>query len=251
MLPWVLKNALLTGRAAAFDQHSWLVDDIFVRTPTRKAFHMHTEPPAIASPTGPWLHQVTLDDLAAHGWSQQNRFLPEELTVALAAECRALAASGVLDLAAVGRGAAQTLRPEIRGDRTHWLEAGQSEACDRYQRIMETLRLALNRAFFLGLDNYESHFALYAPGASYSRHLDRFRDDDLRTVSVVIYLNPDWLPGQGGALRLHPQGEPARDIVPLGSRLVLFLSADMLHEVLPASCERLSLAGWFRRRALS
>lgn len=238
-------------KAAAFDQHSWLVDDIFVRTPTRKAFQMLTEPPASASPTGPWLHQITLDDLATHGWSQQNQFLPEELTLALASECRALAASGALDFAAVGRGAAQTLRPEIRGDRTRWLEAGQSDACDRYRGIMETLRLALNRAFFLGLDNYESHFALYAPGASYSRHLDRFRDDDLRTVSVVIYLNPGWLPEQGGALRLHPQGEQARDIVPLGSRLVLFLSADMLHEVLPATCERLSLAGWFRRRAVS
>lgn len=210
---------------------------------------MHIDSPAIPSPTGPWLHQLTLDDLAMHGWSQQNEFLPLELTLALAAECRVLAASGALEFAAVGRDAAKALRPEIRGDQTQWLEAGQSDACDHYQQIMETLRLALNRAFFLGLDNYESHFAVYAPGASYRQHLDRFRDDDLRTISVVIYLNPDWRPEQGGALRLHPQGEPARDIVPLGSRLVLFRSADMLHEVLPATCERLSLAGWFRRRA--
>ena len=210
---------------------------------------MLTDAPAIPVPAGPWLHQLTLDDLAAHGWSQQNHFLPLELTLALAEECRALADSGVLDFAAVGRGTAQMLRPEIRGDQTRWLEDGQSDACDRYRQIMETLRLALNQAFFLGLDNYESHFALYAPGASYSKHLDRFRDDDLRTVSAVIYLNPGWLPGQGGALRLHPQGAPVRDIAPMGSRLVLFLSADMLHEVLPATCERLSLAGWFRRRA--
>ncbi|MES2257027.1 MAG: 2OG-Fe(II) oxygenase [Pseudomonadota bacterium] len=210
---------------------------------------MHEVSPAIPFTTGPWLHQLTLDNLSTYGWSQQNQFLPQDLTVALAAECRALAAGGVLDFAAVGRGAAQALRPEIRGDQTLWLEAGQSDACDRYQQIMETLRVALNRAFFLGLDNYESHFALYAPGASYRRHIDRFRDDDLRTVSAVIYLNPDWLPEQGGVLRLHPQGEPSLDIMPFGSRLVLFLSADMLHEVLPATCERLSLAGWFRRRA--
>ncbi|SFV11243.1 2OG-Fe(II) oxygenase [Pseudoduganella namucuonensis] len=224
-------------------------DDIVVHTPIRKAFQMHTDTPAIPSSTGPWLHQLTLDDLATHGWSRQNHFLPRELTLALAAECRVLAAGGALGFAAVGRGTGQTLRPEIRGDRTLWLEAGQSDACDLYRRIMETLRLALNRAFFLGLDDYESHFALYAPGASYSRHLDRFRDDDLRIVSAVIYLNPDWLPGQGGALRLHPPGEPARDVVPLGSRLVLFMSAEMPHEVLPATRERLSLAGWFRRRA--
>jgi SM-20-related protein len=237
------------AEAAAFDQHSWLVDAIFVRTPTRKAFQMHTDRPATPSPTGPWLHQSTLDDLAEHGWSQQNHFLPQELTRALAAECRALAASGALAFAAVGRGAAQEVRADIRGDRTKWLEEGQSDACDRYRTIMETLRVALNQAFFLGLDNYESHFALYAPGASYRQHLDRFRDDDLRSVSAVIYLNPDWLPEQGGALRLSPAGAAVRDIVPVGSRLVLFLSADMLHEVLPATCERLSLAGWFCRRA--
>lgn len=210
---------------------------------------MLIESPAVPFLARPRLHQRTLDDLAVYGWSQQNEFLPRELTAALAAECRALAAGGALGFAAVGRGATQSLRPDQRGDRTMWLEAGQSLACDRYQHIMEMLRISLNRTFFLGLDNYESHFSLYAPGTSYSRHLDRFRDDDLRTVSAVIYLNQDWLPDRGGALRLHPQGELARDIAPLGSRLVLFLSADMLHEVLPADSERLSLAGWFRRRA--
>lgn len=199
-----------------------------------------------AAPDG--LHQLTLDGLALHGWSQQNLFLSHDLTLALAAECRAGAAAGALALAAVGRGAAQAVRADVRGDRILWLEAGQSAACDSYLLVMETLRLALNREFFLGLDSYESHYALYTPGAAYRKHLDRFRDDDLRTVSVVIYLNPDWLPEQGGALRLHPLDAPTRDIAPMGSRLVLFLSADMPHEVRPATRDRLSLAGWFRRR---
>ncbi|MEO6918449.1 MAG: 2OG-Fe(II) oxygenase [Collimonas sp.] len=194
------------------------------------------------------LQLLMTGDLAEHGWSQQNIFLPAELTVELAEECRALELSGALNHAAVGRGAAQAVRAEIRGDQILWLKAGQSSACDRYLQIMETLRLILNRKLFLGLDEYESHFAFYTPGSFYQTHLDRFRDDDSRTVSVVIYLNPDWLPEQGGALRLHPEGQPAQDISPIGSRLVLFLSADMLHEVLPATRDRLSLAGWFRRR---
>ncbi len=75
---------------------------------------------------------------------------------------------------------------------------------------MEALRQILNRELFLGLEEYESHFALYAPGAFYRAHLDRFRDDDKRTVSVVLYLNDDWLPEHGGALRLHPQGGAQR-----------------------------------------
>jgi len=36
------------------------------------------------------------------------------------------------------------------------------------------------------------------------------------------------------------------DIYPRDGRLVLFLSADFEHEVLPAARERLSVAGWFR-----
>ncbi|RBA24269.1 2OG-Fe(II) oxygenase [Herminiimonas fonticola] len=188
------------------------------------------------------------DDLTEHGWSQQNCFLTEELTIALAAECHLLNDDGAMKLAGVGRGDDQAVRPTIRGDQIAWLKAGQSIACDRYLQIMENLRVALNRTLFLGLDEYESHFAFYSPGASYLKHLDRFRDDDSRTVSVVIYLNPDWLPEQGGALRLHPEGKCSEDITPTGSRLVLFMSADMLHEVLPATRDRMSLAGWFRRR---
>lgn len=187
-------------------------------------------------------------DLTAHGWSQQNFFLPQELTIALAAECHVLNDGGGMRFAGVGRGGDQAVRPTIRGDQIAWLKVGQSPACDRYLQIMENLRVALNRTLFLGLDEYESHFAFYSPGTSYLKHLDRFQDDESRTVSVVIYLNPDWLPEQGGALRLHLEGLSTEDIAPLAGRMVLFLSAQMLHEVLPATRDRMSIAGWFKRR---
>ena len=93
--------------------------------------------------------------------------------------------------------------------------------------------LALNRAFFLGLEDYESHFALYPPGAFYQKHLDRFRDDDRRTLSAVFYLNADWQPEQGGALRLYPEGGGELDVLPTAGTLVLFMSAELPHEVLP------------------
>jgi SM-20-related protein len=192
--------------------------------------------------------QLTLDQLALHGWSQQNAFLSPTLTLALAAECRQHAQDGLLVPAGTGRGVGQAVQSAVRGDRGRWLESGQSAACDSYLAIMENLRRTLNRDFFLGLDNFETHFAAYAPGAFYRKHVDRFRDDDLRTISVVVYLNPAWELQEGGALRLHPDGLPQQDISPRGSRLVLFRSADMAHEVLPATRERMSLAGWFRRR---
>jgi SM-20-related protein len=199
--------------------------------------------------TGDEGHRRILDALHEHGWSEQDNFLPPDLTLSLAQECAALEASGTFASARISQGAARSLQPDIRGDRIHWLEAGQSDACDRYLAIMETLRVALNRGLFLGLEEYETHFAFYAPGDSYRQHRDQFRHDDSRTVSVVVYLNADWLPEHGGELRLHPEGLSKRDISPVGSRIVVFLSADMLHEVLPATRDRLSLTGWFRRRA--
>ena len=118
---------------------------------------------------------------------------------------------------------------------------------DRYLDAMDRFRTTLNHSLFLGLDNLECHFAIYAPGAFYQAHLDRFRDNNRRTISTVLYLNPDWLPQHAGELRLHVDGQTI-DIAPVANRLVCFLSADILHEVLPTTHERLSLTGWFRRR---
>ncbi|WP_329604999.1 2OG-Fe(II) oxygenase [Undibacterium flavidum] len=140
------------------------------------------------------------------------------------------------------------LHTQLRSDQIAWLEAGQSLVCDAYLVMMEQLRVYLNQSLYLGLDNYETHFSFYSPGASYSKHLDRFHNDDARVISVVIYLNENWCIEQGGALRLHPHQLPTLDIAPIACRMVVFLSAEMLHEVLPATRDRMSLTGWFRRR---
>lgn len=188
-------------------------------------------------------------ELAERGWAQRDGFLSASLVERLAAECRQRLASGALTPASVGRGAAKEVRENIRSDHIQWLDAGESAACDEYLALMNSLRLALNRSLFLGLEDYESHFAWYPPGAFYRRHVDRFRDDDLRVLSAVLYLNEAWLPEHGGQLRLYPPAAEQHDVQPLGGRLVLFLSAEMPHEVLPANRERLSLTGWFKRSA--
>ena len=114
---------------------------------------------------------------------------------------------------------------------------------------LEGLRVAINRSLFLGLFDLEMHFAVYPPGAGYQRHLDRFRDDDRRSVTVILYLNEHWTREDGGLLRFWPEPESAPlDIVPCGGTLVSFLSDRFWHEVLPARRERMSLTGWFRRR---
>lgn len=190
-----------------------------------------------------------VDDLAEHGWSLQPQFITQTLTRKLAEECRQRAAQGALAPAGVGRGTQQQVREGVRGDHIQWLEPGQHPACDEYLQALDELRVALNQGLYLGLEDFEGHFALYPPGAFYQKHVDRFRDDDRRAVSVVFYLNDDWQVEQGGALRLYlPNGE-TRDVLPQAGSLLVFLSADMPHEVLPASRDRLSLTGWLRRRS--
>lgn len=202
--------------------------------------------PSLPAPLLPGL----IARLTAHGWAQQAAFLPPSLTRRLAAECRSRAQTGALEPAAIGRAATRSVQQAIRGDHIGWLDPGQSAAVDDYLELMDALRQALNRRLLLGLVDMECHFALYPPGTFYRRHLDRFRDDDLRTLSLIVYLNEGWQAADGGALRLYlPEGD-FTDILPQAGTLACFLSAEFPHEVLPATRERLSLTAWFRQRAV-
>jgi SM-20-related protein len=208
----------------------------------------HFDPVALSPTISDKLSTTLCENLVQHGWSQHDLFLSAELNNTLAAECLFLQQTDVLQLARVGSGKHTTLQNTIRSDQIAWLRAGQSTACDAYLLMMEQVRVLLNQTLYLGLDDYESHFSFYVPGAFYRKHLDRFQHDDARTISIVIYLNDHWLTAQGGALRLHPHQLPTHDISPIACRMVVFLSAEMLHEVLPATRDRMSLTGWFRRR---
>ena len=162
-----------------------------------------------------------------------------------ATTCSACAPPVRLVPAATGRGAGRDVRTDVRGDATLWLDdprAGPVAAT--WLAALDTLRIAINRRLFLGLDEVEAHYAAYPPGAFYAKHRDRFRDDDARVVSLVTY-NPAWTDDDGGALRLSFDGGDV-DVAPrTGS--VVFLS-ELEHEVLPAMRERWSIAAWLRRR---
>ena len=149
--------------------------------------------------------------------------------------------------AATGRGAGRELQPARRGDRTLWLDDRRcGTAASAFLAHLDELRVALNERLFLNLAEVEAHYARYAPGTGYARHRDRFRDDEARVLSLVAYLNDGWNEPDGGALRLHFD-DGAIDIAPVGGTAVCFRS-ELEHEVLPTHRERLSIAGWFRRR---
>jgi SM-20-related protein len=84
---------------------------------------------------------------------------------------------------------------------------------------------------------------IYPEGSFYKRHLDQFNRDDHRKLSVICYLNENWLENHGGQLRIYPDNQ-AIDFFPIAGRLVCFRSDQIEHEVLPATRTRLSITGW-------
>jgi len=193
------------------------------------------------------------DRLASQGWVAAPDFIDGGMVRALGEESVRLAAHGAFHDAAIGSGAQQRVAEDVRADQILWLEAGGSSESQRQcLGRFEALRLQLNRDLQLGLFEFECHFARYAPGAFYRKHLDQFSRDSRRLLSAILYLNAGWGAGDGGELRLYLERKPdaaSVDIQPAGGTLVLFLSERFPHEVLPATRERLSLTGWFKSRA--
>jgi SM-20-related protein len=193
-----------------------------------------------------------VDQLEHQGWSVNAAWLVPSLVTELAAEIRRERAAGAFRRAGVGRDG--RVATAVRGDEIRWLdEAAPSPALRAVLARLDCLREAVNRELQLGAVGVELHFAVYPPGAAYAVHLDRFRDDDTRVLSFVVYLNEAWDAADGGVLRLHLGAGPGAgyvDVVPCGGTFAVFLADRFPHEVLPARRERLSLAGWFRRRGI-
>lgn len=192
---------------------------------------------------------AALDDaLRDAGWAVACDLVDAALCVRLYDEAVVHLQTGRLTAAATGRADGRGFSG-LRGDSTLWLDdPACGPAAGELLVALDALRIGLNRRLLLGLDEVEAHFAHYPPGAGYARHRDRFRSDDARVLSLVVYLNADWPDDAGGALRLHLPGGP-HDIAPRMGTVAVFLSAEVEHEVLPADRPRFSVAAWFRQRA--
>ena len=174
--------------------------------------------------------------------------LSPELRARLSDACRESAADSFLP-AAVGRGKPRTHDAGVRGDVIKWLD--DAEVPDRsFLAVMEELRVGLNERLYLGLLDYECHYAIFSAGAHYDKHRDSLSGQKNRLLSTVVYLNDEWAPSDGGELVLY-RGDPiaVAKILPKPGLMVLFLSEEFPHEVLSAKRSRQSIAGWFRGRA--
>ncbi|WP_101756966.1 2OG-Fe(II) oxygenase [Oceanicoccus sp. KOV_DT_Chl] len=182
-------------------------------------------------------------DLQQQGYSINSLSLPLDLAQDLLNYLHQLDATA-FQLAGIGRDHFHTQDNTVRNDDICWI-TGKHSVSQRWLDWAEQLKEYLNRQLFLGLFSFESHFAHYAPGHFYQRHVDAFVGQSNRVLSLVVYLNPDWQQGDGGELLIYA-GNETITVAPTMATLVLFLSEEFPHEVLPAKQDRYSIAGWYR-----
>jgi SM-20-related protein len=192
------------------------------------------------------------DTLAHQSWCVVPDALPQALTAALFARIHELEDSAFAE-AGVGRSTDHTINRFVRRDQISWIE-GHGVAEQAWLTWTSRLQVYLNRRLFMGLFSLESHFAHYRAGDFYKKHVDAFRPDGTergaqRVLSVVAYLNPSWLQSEGGDLLIYDEAgiDVVQRVLPTYGTLVVFLSTEVPHEVLPATRDRFSIAGWFRR----
>ena len=185
-----------------------------------------------------------VDDLAEQGWSVQENYFPSDLISELLRDLELNRAA--MKQAGIGRGDQFQIQPDVRNDVTFWLD-GQSGAQNEYLRLLDAVRIDLNRELFLGLQSIEAHYALYEPGGFYKKHVDSLKGQKNRVVSTVTYLTPGWRAVDAGLLVLYDELDNERTrILPVAGTLAIFMSEDIPHEVLPPARARCSIAGWFR-----
>lgn len=188
-----------------------------------------------------------LDSIAEKGWYVWDDFLTLE-QVRLLKNC----ASDDWQRARIGRNEDTQRASEIRRDKIQWLDSEMGQPVQDYLERMEFIRREVNQALFLGLFEYEAHFAQYEAGDFYKKHLDAFRGNESRKLTTVFYMNEDWRDANGGELKVYDLNDQLiQTIAPIAGRLVVFLSEQFPHEVLPAHAKRYSIAGWFRTNGVS
>lgn len=193
------------------------------------------------------------EQLLAEGWSLTRAFIDESDCRELYLQAERFYQQHQMVQAGIGRSQGFRIDRKIRSDHVIWLDPKHtSGAQERYFNKLESLKTCLNQSLFLGLFDLECHMAIYPVGAYYTKHLDCFQANSLRTLTCILYLNQDWHPAEGGQLRLYTQVDDDThyvDIYPVAGQFLTFLSARFRHEVLPTRRQRASISGWFKRHS--
>jgi SM-20-related protein len=191
------------------------------------------------------IYDQIADALVDKGYYIAPQLLPETITASLSQLVTQLN-NDDFHSAGIGRKQAFQLNQQIRSDETRWLTVDNGIDAS-YLDWMSNLRAQLNQRLYMGLFKYEAHYAHYAPGAFYQRHIDAFKGQSNRVLTTLLYLNPDWQTADGGELVIyHPETEEIiEQVLPKYGKFIIFLSDQFPHQVLRANRDRYSISGWF------
>lgn len=193
---------------------------------------------------------MNIPHIAAHleksGYIVLPSHLPGDLLTRLTARCHDNDTTR-FQTAQIGRGDEKKRVRAIRGDVISWLD--EADDTDRaFLSEMERLRAGLNERLYLGLFDYECHYAIYGTGTGYAKHLDVLHGKKNRILSTVLYLNENWQADDGGELDVYEKTGASiiATVTPVSGTMIIFLSEIFPHEVRISSSTRRSIAGWFR-----
>lgn len=185
-----------------------------------------------------WNVDQILDNLDQHGFAIIDDAYPLSYVNQLVNEC-----SSNLNhfrAAAIQNG----VQSNIRSDHILWINE-DLEITQHHIQTLQSLSQTLNQNFYLGIKDIEAHFACYNAGEFYALHRDNPLGKNGRMISAVYYLHEAWQDNWGGELRLEDKNNQWHTIQPKPNRIAMFQS-DLLHEVLKAKHQRLSITAWLR-----
>lgn len=179
-----------------------------------------------------------LNDLDQHGFSIIDDIYTADYRVSLVNECTTHL--NEFRDAAIQNG----VMSQIRSDHILWIN-DQLKIAQQHIETLKQLSQLLNRAFYLGIQEIEAHFACYNAGEFYALHRDNPQGKNGRIISTVYYLHEEWQQDWGGELHLQDKNQIWHTLLPQPNRIVIFQS-DLLHEVILAKHQRLSITAWLR-----
>lgn len=191
-----------------------------------------------------------IDHLAYSGYFVWNNFLSQDTVSQLVALAKENREGGNFKKAGIGKQTLFQVDNSVRGDFIQWLDRkSESPVIHYFLDEIGQLKDYINQTCYLGLKDFETHFAIYPENTFYKRHVDRFQQNAHRVLSFVLYLNINWQKGDGGELALYLNNK-TEIVQPLAGRLLLFRS-ELEHEVLLAHKPRYSITGWMLDKHMS
>lgn len=159
--------------------------------------------------------------------------------------------SDKLKKSAIGKYFDEHIQSNIRGDYIQWIDHKKPHIAEQgFFEHIQDFAFYLNRTCFMGLLHKEFHYAVYPEGKFYKRHLDVFKNDKRRKLSVILYLNRNWSKLDGGELVIYLRNKDKSKtltIEPKFGRFVVFESQLLEHEVKVVKRDmRLSITGWLK-----